>query len=112
MLLPHGSFCSKAGNGNYGYRLRCSYYVCSIYACQQAQDNEGMTALMYAVRNRRSASLIRLLIDKGADLEHRDKNGCTALFYAGSTEAQVLVANNANKEVSTQKTSKSRDFSP
>lgn len=54
-----------------------------------AQDSEGMTALMFAVRGaglfgskQGNLSIIKLLIEVGADIEIRDNRGRTALMHA------------------------------
>ena len=41
----------------------------------------GITALMIAVCNRH-IDIIKILIKKGADVNHVDKDGCTALIFA------------------------------
>ena len=44
-------------------------------------DSERRTALMCAARGRHEA-VVRLLLEKGADLEAKDSNGLTALQVA------------------------------
>lgn len=45
------------------------------------QDEDGRTALMHAIKNNCTEAALAL-IDKGADLEIRDKNGMNAFRYA------------------------------
>ena len=46
-----------------------------------AQDIDGLTALMYATRKDK-AEVVNLLLSKGADPNLRDSSGWTALMYA------------------------------
>jgi len=46
------------------------------------QDENGMTALMYAVKNPHLLTAVKLLCFKSADLNIVDKNGESALFHA------------------------------
>ena len=39
------------------------------------QNNFGNTALQYAVRTKNNVSIIKLLIEKGADMNIKDNNG-------------------------------------
>src|SRR5437868_8881399 len=50
-----------------------------------AQNDKGWTALMIACRNSATVStesIVKILIDAGADLNLQEKEGCTALMLA------------------------------
>ncbi|MBR1672834.1 MAG: ankyrin repeat domain-containing protein [Fretibacterium sp.] len=47
-----------------------------------AKDNEGVTALMYAIAGNPNPSIVPLLLDAGADARAVDANGRTALMVA------------------------------
>jgi ankyrin repeat protein len=54
-----------------------------------ARDEQGATALMYAVSSNRR-EVIRLLLDRGADLHARDSFGLTALGHAAQSEPETV----------------------
>ena len=53
-------------------------------------DWEGQTALVYAMR-RGHDSTVRLLLDKGANLDRRDSPGWTMLYTAAGQNLQLMV---------------------
>ena len=58
-----------------------------------AQDNEGWTALMWALEYGHT-EVVKLLIEEGADVNAKDKKGFTALMYSsreGNTEIVKLL---------------------
>ncbi|OGM48809.1 hypothetical protein ABOM_003070 [Aspergillus bombycis] len=55
------------------------------------RNSQGQTALMYAIENRRSRSIITLLHDRDTDLNERAWGGQTALWYAARTRNLGLV---------------------
>ncbi|PSR83841.1 hypothetical protein BD289DRAFT_483105 [Coniella lustricola] len=50
----------------------------NISSLHEAEDHQGQTALFYC----KSAANARLLLDNGANIQHRSKNGMTALHQA------------------------------
>lgn len=65
-----------------------------------ALDHEGRSALHYCV----SATSVKLMLDKGANLNLADKKGMTAMHYAaesGATQAlhELLISNEAGADV-------------
>jgi ankyrin repeat protein len=52
-----------------------------------AQNNRGMTALMYAAWNKHAA-IVQTLLAHGARLDTKDQDGWTALQYAKDTRLQ------------------------
>ena len=57
------------------------------------QDEEGMSALMYAAGQGRS-STVEVLIDRGAALDLQDEDGATALIFAAATQQTNVVLRN------------------
>jgi ankyrin repeat protein len=65
-----------------------------------AKDNEGITALMYAVAFEHP-EMVKLLIDAGADVNAKDNEGITALMVAsfeGYTDIVELLIKAGAKE--------------
>lgn len=52
-----------------------------------AATDKGKTALMYACKNNQSASVIKMLIDNGADLNAKDSDGKTVREYMSANTA-------------------------
>jgi len=70
-----------------------------------AQDNNGLTPLMYAAMNNKNPEVITTLLKVGADLEDRDKNGGTVLIYASSYNQNpevIIVLLNAGADINAQ----------
>jgi ankyrin repeat protein len=68
----------------------------------KAVDNEGRTALFYAVKNNKGGN-VDLLVKNGADINARDVTGKTVLFYA--IENVLIVKNvffNKNRKLKTR----------
>ena len=63
------------------------------------KDNDGKTALMYAV-GREDYNTVKLLLDNGADVNMQNKYGRTALMYAVGREdyntVKLLLDNGAD----------------
>lgn len=62
--------------------------------------SEGKSPLMYAARYNR-VEIIKLLVEKGADVKAKDKHGSTALVYAkrsGAADAETLLTTIATKK--------------
>lgn len=47
-----------------------------------AQTDKGKSALMYACENQQDTSVLKMLIDNGADVDMKDSDGKTVLMYA------------------------------
>ncbi|HYD18641.1 MAG TPA: ankyrin repeat domain-containing protein [Patescibacteria group bacterium] len=56
-----------------------------------AADENGWTALSWAVKNRH-ADIARALIDAGADAEHESKNGWTPMALAVKSGSPAIIA--------------------
>jgi hypothetical protein len=58
-----------------------------------AQNNYGLTALMYASRSEAytDASIVNALITAGADVDIQDRDGYTALMYASETNNKGVI---------------------
>ena len=65
-------------NPNTGVLLTLFNYINEV----NSQTDKGKTALMYACENQQDSSVIKLLIEKGANVNEKDKDGKTALMYA------------------------------
>ncbi|XP_014289694.1 ankyrin repeat domain-containing protein 29-like [Halyomorpha halys] len=64
------------------------------------QDNDGVTALMFAANNSNSNILVTYLLYSGADLSLKSKRGRTALHYAaegGCSECVLTLLDNGAK---------------
>jgi ankyrin repeat protein len=63
-------------------------------------DNEGRTALMYALADGLEHEIIQLLIERGADVNHFDKQKWTPLHIAASYQnleaVKILIENQAD----------------
>lgn len=70
------------------------------------QDSKGMTALMWACLNKKR-ELAEVLIDAGADISIKDKNGDTALHYmlyfhfseANNSDLIIKILNNIDDQI-------------
>lgn len=84
--------CAYAADRNYSKRMPDDRYLGMVQrmlilnegreANINAQNNEGMTALMAAAASNDADIVMRLLQTKGIDVNVKDKFGRTALFYA------------------------------
>jgi len=67
----------------------------------------GKTALLWAVENKASGSIIKLLCDKGCDLDARSRQGLTALMLAADANnadiVRVLLQAGANPKTQDQR---------
>ena len=54
-----------------------------------AKDNDGKTALMYAVDGIESLDIVKLLINSGADVNIKDNDGENALDHAYFANADI-----------------------
>lgn len=57
--------------------------------CPNAQNEDGKTPLM-AVADGGNARLVKLLLEKGASVDVKDKDGMTALMYAARRDAECV----------------------
>jgi len=74
-----------------GGRLETAEFLLSRGAHVNGQDEEGDTALFYAVREDHAA-LVRFLIEKGANPEIKNNEGLTALDIAERENLQKVAA--------------------
>ena len=67
------------------------------------ENNEGFTAFMLAVDESYSLEWLNKLIELGANINHQDKNGNTALHYAAMVDnaeiCQLLLEKGADKNI-------------
>jgi ankyrin repeat protein len=92
MLIKHGAKDSILSAAARGDVAAVKAFISSGISLD-VQDDDGMTPLMRAL-NCREASFARFLIEKGADILKKDKDGKTALFYTvycGSNDNDTYV---------------------
>ena len=79
---------AKSGNMNELQTLSDTYDLSTII--NTAKDKDGKTALMWASCNGHEA-VVRLLIEKGADVNAKNNNGWTALMRASDNGNEAVV---------------------
>ncbi len=76
-------FIDKVGHSPFAYYEEKKIQETLLKFCDiNAQDYKGRTPLIYAITNTGDNSMLRFLINKGAKLNIKDKEGKTALDYA------------------------------
>ncbi|ETV87913.1 hypothetical protein H257_01321 [Aphanomyces astaci] len=83
-------------------------YAPTPYVTVNRRDKIGTTPLMLAA-GEGYPSIVRLLLDNGADIDDRDNEGMTALHYAALTDqvraAETLLEYRCNTEIKTKSSS-------
>lgn len=73
-------------------KIECAKVAVDAAAAEaiNARDDDGRTALMYAVESENLA-VVKALVDKGADVNVRDNCGRTALMLAAQRGDEAMV---------------------
>lgn len=94
---PSSVISSLVGYATYlGYCDIARYLLEYVYIWDDLHDGEGNTALYYAIKND-DVELVRLLIEKGSNVAHRNDAGITLLQFAsknGNSEIVRLLLKN------------------
>lgn len=80
-------------SSRFGFKYVVNKYISTTQIDTAFQDNNGLTALMWACRNG-NTDIVELLLQENADLDIQDNSGSTALTWAilGRTENTVAIA--------------------